>query len=171
MGGTVLVGAPQGCDSAWREYEWLWRTGSNVESIVAYFKILSRYLRNSIQCLIGFWRWCTAHRITGVWDIFHRPVFLDVETRRFGNWICFRLQVKEEKTPTQLGPLGRANLNHCFYFQKHRRMEKVQTPSNFVPIQCYQQEWNILRLYSAFLRAPKRYICQSHRMESGWFSR
>jgi hypothetical protein len=35
---------------------------------------------------------------------FHRPVFQ--KTRRFGNWICFRPQVKVgEKTPTQLGPL------------------------------------------------------------------
>jgi hypothetical protein len=55
MGGTILVGAPQGCDSAWGEYEWLWRTGSNVESIVAYFNILSRYLRNSRQCRQHEW--------------------------------------------------------------------------------------------------------------------
>jgi hypothetical protein len=35
------------------------------------------------------------------------------KTRRFGNWICFRPQVKVgEKTPTQLGPLDRFNLNH-----------------------------------------------------------
>jgi hypothetical protein len=27
-------------------------------------------------------------------DFFQRPVFLGVETRRFGNWICFRPQVK-----------------------------------------------------------------------------
>jgi hypothetical protein len=35
---------------------------------------------------------------------------LRVETRRFGNWICFRPQVKGgvEKTATQLGPLERA---------------------------------------------------------------
>jgi hypothetical protein len=50
------------------------------------------------------------------------------KTRRFGNWICFRLQVKVgEKTPTQLGPLERDNLNHwtsCFL--EHRTMEKVQ---------------------------------------------
>jgi hypothetical protein len=37
-------------------------------------------------------------------DVFHRP------TRRFGDWICFRSQVKVgEKTPTQLGPLEKAN--------------------------------------------------------------
>jgi hypothetical protein len=34
------------------------------------------------------------------------------KTRRFGNWNCFRPQVKAEKTPTQLGSLERANLNH-----------------------------------------------------------
>jgi hypothetical protein len=44
-------------------------------------------------------------------DFFHRPVFQ--KTRRFGNLICFRPQVKVgEKTPTQVGPLERANLNH-----------------------------------------------------------
>jgi hypothetical protein len=35
------------------------------------------------------------------------------KTQRFGNWICFRPQMKvREKTPTQLGSLERANLNH-----------------------------------------------------------
>jgi hypothetical protein len=36
----------------------------------------------------------------------------DYKTRRFGNWIYFRPQVKgRNKTPTQLGPLERAILN------------------------------------------------------------
>jgi hypothetical protein len=44
-------------------------------------------------------------------DFFHCPV--SQKTQRFGNWICFRPQVKVgEKTPTQSGPLERANLNH-----------------------------------------------------------
>jgi hypothetical protein len=48
--------------------------------------------------------------ISGFLDFIHRPVF--EETRRFGNWICFRPQVKGgKKTPTQLGPLGRVNLS------------------------------------------------------------
>jgi hypothetical protein len=43
--------------------------------------------------------------------LYHRPVFEG--TRRFGNWICFRPLVKGgKKTPTQLDPLERANLNH-----------------------------------------------------------
>jgi hypothetical protein len=42
-----------------------------------------------------------VHRITVFLDFSHRPVFLGVETRRFGNWICFRPQVNGEKTPTQ----------------------------------------------------------------------
>jgi hypothetical protein len=50
-----------------------------------------------------------THRI--FLDFFHRPIFQ--KTQRFGNWICFRPQVKVgEKTPTQLGLLERANLNH-----------------------------------------------------------
>jgi hypothetical protein len=32
------------------------------------------------------------HTITGFLDFFHRPVFLEVETWRFVNWICFRTQ-------------------------------------------------------------------------------
>jgi hypothetical protein len=36
----------------------------------------------------------------------------DYKTRRFGNWICFHPQVKRRRTPTQLGPIERANLNH-----------------------------------------------------------
>jgi hypothetical protein len=34
--------------------------------------------------------------------------------RRFGNWICFRPQVKGEKTPTQLDTIERANLTQTF---------------------------------------------------------
>jgi hypothetical protein len=34
-------------------------------------------------------------------------------SKHFGNWICFRPQVRVEKTPTQLCPLESANLNHC----------------------------------------------------------
>jgi hypothetical protein len=81
----------------------------------------------------GFWRWCIAHRIIGFLDLFHRPVFYGMETRRFGNWICFRPQLRGEDT--QLGPLERAILNHCFYSVDYRTMEKVQKPSNSVYIQ------------------------------------
>jgi hypothetical protein len=35
-----------------------------------------------------------------------------------------------EKTPTQLGPLERANLK-CFHSQEHRTMEKVLKPQKF----------------------------------------
>jgi hypothetical protein len=49
--------------------------------------------------------------ISGFLDFIHRTVFEG--TRRFGNWICFHPQVKRgKKTPTQLGLLERANLNH-----------------------------------------------------------
>jgi hypothetical protein len=49
--------------------------------------------------------------ISGFLDFIHRPVFEG--TRRFGNWICFHPQVKGgNKTPTQLGPLERANLKY-----------------------------------------------------------
>jgi hypothetical protein len=53
--------------------------------------------------LLGFWTFSIVR--------FSR----ELKTRRFGNWMCFRPQVKGEKTPTQLGPLERDNLNHCSY--------------------------------------------------------
>jgi hypothetical protein len=53
-----------------------------------------------------------VYRVTGFLDFFYRPVFLEVETGRFGNWICFRPQVWGKKTPAQLSPLERANLNN-----------------------------------------------------------
>jgi hypothetical protein len=36
-----------------------------------------------------------GHRITRFLDFLQRPVFWRVERRRFGNWICFRPQVKD----------------------------------------------------------------------------
>jgi hypothetical protein len=41
-----------------------------------------------------------GHIITGFLDFCHRPMYLGVETRRFGNWICFRPQVKREGEDT-----------------------------------------------------------------------
>jgi hypothetical protein len=35
-----------------------------------------------------------AYKITGVLDSFHRPVFLGIEARRFGNWVSFCPQAK-----------------------------------------------------------------------------
>jgi hypothetical protein len=48
---------------------------------------------------IGFWRWCITHWITGVSDFIHRPDSNNYkkeeeQTWRFGNWICFRPQVR-----------------------------------------------------------------------------
>jgi hypothetical protein len=51
-------------------------------------------------------------------DFFHRPLFK--KTLRFGNWICFRPQVKVgEKTPTQLGPLERELISITGPMRKH----------------------------------------------------
>jgi hypothetical protein len=49
---------------------------------------------------IGFWWWCITDRITGFSDFVHRPDSKLIrrrkkeKTRRFGNWICFRPQVR-----------------------------------------------------------------------------
>jgi hypothetical protein len=36
----------------------------------------------------------------------------------FGNWICFCPRVRGQETPTQLGPLERASLNHWITCRK-----------------------------------------------------
>jgi hypothetical protein len=41
---------------------------------------------------------------TGFLDIVHHPEFLKNRIQRFGNWICFRPQVRVETLPL-LGPL------------------------------------------------------------------
>jgi hypothetical protein len=45
----------------------------------------------------------TKHGVTGILDTFHRAVFLGVETRRFGNWICFGPQVKGREDTYSVG--------------------------------------------------------------------
>jgi hypothetical protein len=78
-------------------------------------------------------------QLLGFWTFFHRLVFY--RTRRFGNWICFRPQVKVgEKTFTQLGHLERANLNltetdpvsETSCSLEYQTMEKSKKPSNSV---------------------------------------
>jgi hypothetical protein len=53
-----------------------------------------------------------ASELLGVWTFFppSSGILRDQKTRRFGNWICFRPQVRGEDT--QLGPLERTNLDH-----------------------------------------------------------
>jgi hypothetical protein len=45
---------------------------------------------------IGFWWWCITHRDTGFSDFVHRPDLKLLKTQCFGNWICFRPQVRED---------------------------------------------------------------------------
>jgi hypothetical protein len=48
----------------------------------------------------------------GFWTLSIVRIFNKLNTRRFGDWICLRPQVKRgEETPILLGPLERANLN------------------------------------------------------------
>jgi hypothetical protein len=70
--------------------------------IVTILLLIWAHIHNN--CCGGQLYWHRIHRI--FLDFFHRHVFQ--KTRRFGNWICFRPQVKVgEKTHTQLGPLER----------------------------------------------------------------
>jgi hypothetical protein len=50
--------------------------------------------------------------LLGFWTFSIVRYSREQKTRRFGNWIFFRPQVTGKKTPTRLGPLERANLNH-----------------------------------------------------------
>jgi hypothetical protein len=59
-----------------------------------------------------FWRWCKTLGIMVFFRLGPSPRILKTKkTQRFGDRICFRPQVRG-KTPTLLGPLERANLNH-----------------------------------------------------------
>jgi hypothetical protein len=136
----------------------LLHTYTNIFKCTEYDEGTSRFAKviwkSNILVSEGLWRWCITQRISGFLDFIHRPVFEG--TWRFGNWICFRLQVKRgKKTPTQLGPFERANHNHwtflgaqlsrcflpSFYLRtetdsvsetscsfKHWTMDKVQKP-------------------------------------------
>jgi hypothetical protein len=52
--------------------------------------------------------WITAHRITGLFGLFPSPGFLEIETRRFGNWICFRREVKGGEDIYSVGPFRKS---------------------------------------------------------------
>jgi hypothetical protein len=92
---------------------------------------------------------------SGVLDYFHRPVLLEVETRRFGNRLfpssgegrrrhLLRWALSKEPIsipgPTVSSPLHlRTEIDpvsetSCFYSQEHRTTKKVQNSSNSV---CY----------------------------------
>jgi hypothetical protein len=49
-----------------------------------------------------------GNRVTRFLDFFHRPVFLGVETQCFGNWICFRPQVRGGEDTYSVGPLRKS---------------------------------------------------------------
>jgi hypothetical protein len=79
----------------------------------------------------------TVHRITGFLDFFHCLVFY--RTRRFGNCICFRPQVKGPNWVGVYSPTftwGRKQIqfpkHRVFYSLEYQTMEKVQKPSNSV---------------------------------------
>jgi hypothetical protein len=83
----------------------------------------------------GFWRWCMTLRITVILDIFHLPVL--ERTERFGNWICFRPQMRGWETPNLLGPLERANPNHWTTYVSKVLHENIQIN----PMHCCSWTW------------------------------
>jgi hypothetical protein len=81
---------------------------------------------------IGFWRWCITLRNIGFSDSIHRPGIKNKlrKTRRFGNLICFRPQVRE--TPIFLQETG-LNLTRIFYpqFNVHRKLTNQKIFNHF----------------------------------------
>jgi hypothetical protein len=51
-------------------------------------------------------------------EMFPSLGILDAKNQRFGNWVCFRLQVSGRESPSMLSPLERAILNH--WIQQNR---------------------------------------------------
>jgi hypothetical protein len=69
-------------------------------------------------------------------DFFHRPVFQKKKTRRFGNWICFRPQVKVGRRHLlswapyrELISITGPPVSETSCFLEYRTMEKVQKNS------------------------------------------
>jgi hypothetical protein len=60
-----------------------------------------------------------SFRITGFLDFVHHPVFLKLENTTFQKLDLFLSSGEGEKTPTQIGPLERANLNQWTTRQIH----------------------------------------------------
>jgi hypothetical protein len=56
--------------------------------------------------------------------------YKNIKARRFGSWFFFRLQVKWEETPTQMGPLDRPNFNH-WKNQLPKRRDFIFYPNEF----------------------------------------
>jgi hypothetical protein len=85
-------------------------------SILRSFYTLSINLSLGLPTLLhvesnGFWRMWMTLEITGFVDFAHRSEFYITKTQRFGNWLCFHLQVRE-KRHSLVCLLGRAELDH-----------------------------------------------------------
>jgi hypothetical protein len=77
----------------------------------AYNKLIQTKLdKRDRRNIKRFWRWCVTHRITGFWTFSIFRYSREQKTRRLGNCVCFRPEVKAEEIPTQLGPLERAKV-------------------------------------------------------------
>jgi hypothetical protein len=87
------------------------------------------------------------------WTFFYRLVFLVVETLRFENRICFRPPVKGEKTPTQLGHLKIANLNH--WTTPVRFTQLHITRDNFHACACFVTTFTVSPAELAWSRVIK----------------
>jgi hypothetical protein len=122
--------------------------------------------RTVITNINRFWRVLTMvynRELLGFWTFSIVRYSIEQNTRRFGNSICFRPQMNEEKTPTRLGPLEKAT--------EYRTMEKVQKTSNSVNKNKVQQ--NIMKLIFKSLGMNTRTECQilGYSNKGGWDGR
>jgi hypothetical protein len=88
------------------------------------------------------------HRDTGCFGIFPSSGILE-----FGNWICFRLQVRQVKVPTLLDSSERANCSHS-------PTSSPEVPSNCViysTIRTLKNLFKVSHIFTCILNA-----CLSH---------
>jgi hypothetical protein len=61
----------------------------------------------------GFWRWCATISVTGFLNLTSSIARYCERTRRFGNWICFRSQVKSNRCSSDWGYIFLRNPTEC----------------------------------------------------------
>jgi hypothetical protein len=83
--------------------------------------------------------------LLGFLDFFHRPVFYKIENTMFRKLDLFPSSGDAEKTPTQLGSLERANLNHRFLFSRIPDDGKSKKKNN--DSVCYTPSLEPFRIY------------------------
>jgi hypothetical protein len=95
-----------------------------VQNIFAYKnKECKKYLTSITFNSKRFWRWYVTLRTNWFLDFVHRPEIENRDVSEAGSASVLRWRVRE--TPTQLGPLDRANLNHLAVLVRERHLRRT----------------------------------------------